>query len=163
VPIVDDTQPIARAPSRRRTALRVTIVGLLLVFSALGLAVEGALSAPGDDPPAAKLAEWRRDNGLGGFVTWLEGVRYAADQPTVGGVPAGGIPAAGGVEKPGSAFRGGLHPGTRDPGGIPATTATSPRAARSPRCATAQPASCCAPTARPTSAPGTARCGWVRR
>ncbi len=62
-------------------ALRVAVVGLLAVFSACGLAVEGALSAPGDDPAVAKLAEWGRDNGLGGLVTWLEGLRYAADQP----------------------------------------------------------------------------------
>jgi hypothetical protein len=112
VPTVDDTQPIARAPSRRRTALRVTAVGLVLMLGSIGLAIGDALSAPGNDPTGAKLAEWGRDHGLGGLVTWLEGVRYAADQPTVGGVPAGGIPAAGGAEKPapGSTFGGGDAP-----------------------------------------------------
>jgi hypothetical protein len=107
---IDDTQPIARVSRKRRVVLRMVIVGLLAVSSACGLAVEGALSAPGNDPAVAKLAEWGRDNGLGGLVTWLESLRYAADQPVVGGLPAGGIPAAGGAEKPGATFGGGDAP-----------------------------------------------------
>lgn len=110
MPTVDDTQPITRVSRVRRVALRVVVVGLLAVFGAGGLAVEGALSAPGNDPAGAKLAEWGRDNGLGGVVTWLEGLRYAADQPAVGGAPAGGIPTAGGVEQPSRTFDGGEAP-----------------------------------------------------
>ena len=116
---IDDTEPIARPSRGRRVALRVAVVGLLAVLSACGLAVEGALSAPGDDPAVAKLAEWGRDNGLGGLVTWLEGLRYAADQPAVGGTPAGGIPAAGGAEQPGRAFGGGDTPLAPLTGGRP--------------------------------------------
>jgi hypothetical protein len=96
---IDDTEPIARPSRGRRVALRVVVIGLLALLSACGLAVEGALSAPGDDPAAAKLAEWGRDNGLGGLVTWLEGLRYAADQPAVGGTRP---PAAGGGRRSGS-------------------------------------------------------------
>jgi len=116
---IDDAEPIARPSRGRRVALRVVVVGLLAVLSACGLAVEGALSAPGDDPAAAKIAEWGRDNGLGGLVTWLEGLRYAADQPAVGGTPAGGIPAAGGAERPGRAFGGGDTPLAPLTGGRP--------------------------------------------
>lgn len=119
---VDETQPIAPAPRRgRRTVLRVGIVVLVLVLSSVGLVVEQALSAPGNDPAPAKLAEWARDNGLGGLVTWLEGVRYAADQPVVGGAPAGGIPTASGAEKPapGRTFGGGDTPLAPVAGGPP--------------------------------------------
>ena len=97
---VEDTQPIARVPRRRRTGLRVVAVLIVLLLGSVGLVLEQALAAPGNDPAPAKLAEWARDNGLGGFVTWLEGVKYAAEQPAVGGTPAGGIPTPSGVEKP---------------------------------------------------------------
>jgi hypothetical protein len=116
---IDDTQPIPRVSPQRRLVLRVVIVGLLAFSSACGLAVEEALAAPGNDPAAAKLAEWGRDNGLGGLVTWLESLRYAADQPAVGGTPAGGIPAADGVEQPGRAFGGGDTPLAPLTGGRP--------------------------------------------
>jgi hypothetical protein len=72
------------------------VVAILLVAGG-GIAVN-ALSLPGDDSPAAKLAEWARDHGLGWAVTGLEQVGYQADQPSVGGVPDGGIPQAQGAE-----------------------------------------------------------------
>ena len=54
---IDETQPIARGPRRRSAVLRVAIVALVLVLGSIGLVVEQALSAPGNDPPPAKLAE----------------------------------------------------------------------------------------------------------
>ena len=109
---IDDTQPIARTSGRWRTLLRVGVVVFVLLLGSTGLAVEQAMSAPGNDPAPAKLAEWARGNGFGGLVTWLEGVKYAADQPAVGGTPAGGIPRASGAEKPvsGRTFGGGDAP-----------------------------------------------------
>ena len=84
MPTVDDTQPIARAP---RTAARVAVVLLVLLLGSLGLAVEEALSAPGNDPVTAKLAEWGRDNGLGGINPgWVSGA-YFHDHPV--GAPTG--------------------------------------------------------------------------
>ena len=59
-----------------------------------GPSVVGALTRPGTDPVAARLAEWARDHGLGSVVTWLEARRYAMNRPAVGGTPAGGIPTA---------------------------------------------------------------------
>ncbi|MBV9922798.1 MAG: hypothetical protein JOY78_18370 [Pseudonocardia sp.] len=109
--MIDDTQPIAREPRRRQAVLRVTVVVLVLALGSGGLAVADALSTPGNDSAGAKLAEWGRDHGLGGVVTWLEGLKYAADQPTIGGAPAGGIPAANGaVSAPGRTFGGGDTP-----------------------------------------------------
>jgi hypothetical protein len=109
---LDDTQPTAGARRRRCTVVRVMVVVLVLLLGSIGLTVGDALSAPGDDSAGAKLAEWGRDHGLGGLITWLEGVRYAADQPAVGGTPAGGIPTASGAEKPapGRTFGGGETP-----------------------------------------------------
>lgn len=59
-----------------------------------------ALSAPGDDSVAAKLAEWGRDHGLNSAVTWFEQQAYESDPPVTGGTPAGGIPTADGSVGP---------------------------------------------------------------
>lgn len=72
-------------------------VVVIVLLGAVGIAVGDALSAPGNDPAAAKLAEWGRDHGFSDLVTWLEQITYAADPPVVGGTPPGGIPTAGGV------------------------------------------------------------------
>ncbi len=70
---------------------------MLLVFLiVVGWSIGAALTAPGTDSTAARLAEWGRDHGLGGIVTWLETQQYEHNQPKVGGVPAGGIPSAAG-------------------------------------------------------------------
>ncbi|MDT7578300.1 MAG: hypothetical protein QOH17_4633 [Pseudonocardiales bacterium] len=92
-----DTQPTPVGGGRKQ-AFRAIAVVVVLVLGAVGLAVGDALSVPGTDSVSAKLAEWGRDHGLGGVVTWIEQVSYAANQPPVGGTPPGGIPtAAGGV------------------------------------------------------------------
>jgi hypothetical protein len=51
-----------------------------------------ALTAPGTDTTAARLAEWARFNGLGWVVSGLEQVQYQTNPPKVGGSLAGGIP-----------------------------------------------------------------------
>jgi hypothetical protein len=81
-----------------RPSVRVAALAIALVVAVSGCVVVDALSVPGADPPAAKLAEWARDHGLGPVVTWFEQVQYQRDQPTVGGTPDGGIPTAAGVE-----------------------------------------------------------------
>jgi hypothetical protein len=119
--MIDDTQPIARVPRRRQAVLRVTVVVLVLALGSAGLAAADALSTPGNDSAGAKLAEWGRDHGLGGLITWLEGLKYAADQPAIGGVPPGGIPTANGTENPapGRTFGGGDAPLPSLAGGAP--------------------------------------------
>ena len=58
----------------------------------LAWSVGGALLAPGTDSIAARLAEWARDNQLGGVIDALEQLQYDLNPPTVGGTIAGGIP-----------------------------------------------------------------------
>jgi hypothetical protein len=68
--------------------LAVLVTSLLLV----GAVLDEALSAPGNDGAAAKLAEWGRDHGLNGVITGLEQAGYESHQPPKGGLPLGGIP-----------------------------------------------------------------------
>ncbi|NKQ55980.1 phosphodiester glycosidase family protein [Amycolatopsis sp. K13G38] len=96
-----DLEPVTPPRRPRRSWarwLRRSIVGAALVFLVVvGISITGALTAPGTDSVAARLAEWGRDHGLGGAVTWLEKQQYAGNQPAVGGLPAGGIPVAPGA------------------------------------------------------------------
>lgn len=89
-----------RRPARRwwRRALLVVLVAVLAVGSAVGWSVAGALRAPGTDSVAARLAEWGRDHGFDGLITWLEQQQYEHNKPPVGGQPPGGaIPPAEGA------------------------------------------------------------------
>jgi hypothetical protein len=106
--LLDDdpaTQIIAR-PTRprfwRRPAVkwtrRAVLAALLVFLIVVGWSIGGALTAPGTDSTAARLAEWGRDHGLGGMVTWLETQQYDHNQPKAGGVPQGGIQQAQGAE-----------------------------------------------------------------
>jgi hypothetical protein len=87
----------ARPPRRRRRWGRVLLAVVLVLALGCAAVVIDALSRPGPDSPAAKLAEWGRDHSLGGLVTWLEQLDYEASPPPVGGEPAGGIPSAAGA------------------------------------------------------------------
>jgi hypothetical protein len=91
-PVRDVTDP-AR-PRRGRRGLQVGLALVAAVVIAIAAVTVDALSAPGSDPAAAKLAEWARDHGLGVVVTTAERWRYSAAPPTVGGEPVGGIPVA---------------------------------------------------------------------
>ncbi len=70
---------------------RAVLAALLVFLIVVGVSIGGALTAPGTDSTAARLAEWGRDHGLGGVVTWLEQQQYDHNQPKVGGLPPGGI------------------------------------------------------------------------
>lgn len=89
-------------PRRRwwRRLLLVMLVGVVLFVSVVGASVVGVLRAPGTDSVAARLAEWGRDHGLDGLITWLEKQQYEHNQPPTGGVPVGGIPRVGTVPVP---------------------------------------------------------------
>jgi len=54
--------------------------------------IGGALTAPGADTTAARLAEWARFHGLGWAISGLEQAQYAMNPPKIGGSLVGGIP-----------------------------------------------------------------------
>lgn len=95
-----------RGTGRKARGVAVALIVVLHLGAAVVTA--DALGEPGSDSSAAKLAEWGRDHGFNGLITWLETLQYDHNPPPVGGVPAGGIPlAAGAVPDPtpsGSAF-----------------------------------------------------------
>lgn len=102
-------QSTSAPTSRRRQRTRVVTVVVVLVVALgwLGDSVGRALTAPGGDTTAARLAEWARFHHLGGVVTALEKVQYDLNPPRTGGSPRGGIPrtqivpaAAGGLPAP---------------------------------------------------------------
>ena len=86
-------------PRRRRWRVAV-VLGVVVLLLALVAApsLTHALTRPGSDSLAARLAEWGRDHELGPVVTWLEARQYDLHQPPTGGVPPGGIPAMAGAE-----------------------------------------------------------------
>ena len=74
------------------------LAGVVLLGALAAPSLWEALTRPGSDSVAARLAEWGRDHDLGPVVTWLEQRQYDLHQPPTGGVPPGGIPAAAGSE-----------------------------------------------------------------
>jgi hypothetical protein len=86
---------IPRSPWQRTLAALAVVVVLLAAIAAPS--VIHALTRPGSDTVAARLAEWGRDHGMGPLVTWAEARQYDLDQPATGGAPAGGIPPANGA------------------------------------------------------------------
>ena len=79
-------------PSRRRYWVRRAGVVLVVLLIWPAWSIGGALTAPGTDTTAARLAEWARFNGLGWAVDSLEQIQYQMNPPKVGGSLAGGIP-----------------------------------------------------------------------
>jgi hypothetical protein len=71
---------------RRRRMLIRGLAGVCAICACgLGWSIGQALTYPGKDSTAARLAEWARDHELGFVVDELEGVQYALDPPKVGG------------------------------------------------------------------------------
>lgn len=87
----------ARKRRRFRWVTRIVLAGLFGFVAVTGWSIGNALTVPGSDSTAARLAEWSRDHGLGGVVTWLERQQYNRHPPAVGGAPAHGIQAAPGA------------------------------------------------------------------
>ncbi|HET9254124.1 MAG TPA: hypothetical protein VFO16_02845 [Pseudonocardiaceae bacterium] len=94
---VTTTQPEVPRRRWRRPVLLTLLAAVVIAASVVGVSVAGALRAPGTDSVAARLAEWGRDHGFDGLITWLEKQQYEHDPPPTGGTPAGGIPRAGEV------------------------------------------------------------------
>jgi hypothetical protein len=83
--------PAPRAPaSRTRRTGRGLALALAALLVVVGYSVGQALSSPGTDSTAARLAEWARGHGLSAVVDRLERATYRA--PAVGGTPAADSP-----------------------------------------------------------------------
>jgi len=70
--------------------LRAVLAVLLVFVVVIGVSITRALTAPGTDSTAARLAEWARGHGLSSIVDRLERVTYKP--PAVGGTPAPNSP-----------------------------------------------------------------------
>jgi len=72
----------------RRRIIVLGAIGTFAVFAYLGVTLVMALNNPGYGVSAsARFAEWGRDHGLGGFVTWAEAEYYKLNPPKKGGRP----------------------------------------------------------------------------
>jgi hypothetical protein len=70
---------------QRRMALRGVALVMAAVIAVTGWSIGTALTRPGTDSVAARLAEWARDHGMTRLVTWAENKQYQGNQPAVGG------------------------------------------------------------------------------
>ena len=68
--------------------LQTVIVLLIILIGSFSWSLGRALTTPGTDSVAARVAEWGRDHGLGIVVTASETVQYWLHPPKVGGTPA---------------------------------------------------------------------------
>ena len=91
----------------RTRAARIVAACLIVVLLWTGWSLGRALTAPGTDSVAARVAEWARDHHLNWVVDRLEDVQYWLHPPKTGGTPAGGIPSVGVVNPGGQAAAGG--------------------------------------------------------
>jgi hypothetical protein len=80
-----------RRRERMRRLVAAGLVVLTMFVMVVGWSIAGALTAPGTDSVAARMAEWGRDHGFDELITWLEKQQYERNQPATSGVPAGGI------------------------------------------------------------------------
>lgn len=91
----------AAPPASRRARSLAALIGVpvLVLLIVTGWSVAGALAAPSTDSTAARLAEWGRDHGFDGLITWLEKEQYTP--PPTGGQPPGGVASPSGEVHPG--------------------------------------------------------------
>ncbi len=76
--------------TRRRGKWRIVLVVVVVVMVVPGASVARALTAPGTDSTAARLAEWGRSHGLSPLIDQLE--RWSYQPPKVGGAPTANSP-----------------------------------------------------------------------
>jgi hypothetical protein len=84
----------SRRQRRKKIFRRMVAVVLAVIVLVPAWSYYRALSAEGTDPFAARSVEWMRDNGMSGFVDWVEHWWYTRNPPPVGGKPKHGIPVA---------------------------------------------------------------------
>ena len=86
-------RPGARRRWWRRHLITTTVLSLFLVIVVIAApSLITALTRPGTDSVAARLAEWGRSHGLSSAIDGAERIQYDLNPPKVGGVPPGGLP-----------------------------------------------------------------------
>jgi hypothetical protein len=84
------SQGEAGTPLRRHRVRRAVAGAIAVLLLLVGVSITRALTAPGTDSSAARLAEWARGHGLSTLVDRLERVTYRG--PKVGGAPSTSSP-----------------------------------------------------------------------
>ena len=87
-----ELQRSQRTKVYRRRRILVGILAVFIVFFGwLGLSLGSALTNPSNGVSvSARFAEWGRQHGVGGFITWAENQWYLHHQPPKGGKPPAG-------------------------------------------------------------------------
>ena len=78
--------PVQTPPGGRWRRLRLVVLVVVALLVPVAWSVGHALTAPGTDSTAARIAEWGRDHHAGWLVSWLERQTYTP--PKVGGAPS---------------------------------------------------------------------------
>ncbi|MEI6843987.1 MAG: phosphodiester glycosidase family protein [Actinomycetes bacterium] len=85
---IEEVTPAAVKKTLRQRPILASILAVLVIAGvSLIWSVGSALTAPGTDTVAARLAEWGRDHYLGFVVTTAESIQYKLHPPKVGGAP----------------------------------------------------------------------------
>src|SRR6185437_1270260 len=84
-PAVRRVRPRLQRRTRRRRTFLVAALVVAALLTPVAWSLTAALTRPGSDTATERLAEWARDHGAGGLVTWMERKTYQA--PKVGGAP----------------------------------------------------------------------------
>ncbi len=95
----------AASPAKRRRVLRLlrtVVVVVLILLLPVGWSLGRAVTAPGTDSMAARVAEWGRDHGMGALVTAGENLQYQLSPPKTGGAPNAQALAAAGLGQAGA-------------------------------------------------------------
>ncbi|MGZ6869192.1 MAG: hypothetical protein ACXVHI_02595, partial [Frankiaceae bacterium] len=117
---------VCRLARTRPARIVAAILVVLMLWT--GWSMGRALTAPGTDTVAARVAEWARDHHLNWVVDRLEDVQYWLHPPKTGGEPAGGIPSVGIVNTGSQAAAPGhtQEAGTGTPGPPPVRPPSNP-------------------------------------
>ncbi len=98
----------AASPAKRRRLLRLlrtVVVVVLILLLPVGWSLGRAVTAPGTDSMAARVAEWGRDHGMGALVTAGENLQYQLSPPKTGGAPNAQALAAAGLGQAGATLQ----------------------------------------------------------
>ena len=97
------TRPTGRARWWRRHRILSSLLALLTVLAVIAApSLIPALTRPGTDTLAARLAEWARTHGFSSLINASERVQYNLSPPRIGGTPSGlpALPTAAPVHHP---------------------------------------------------------------